>query len=95
MFNAILSRSTVFEFKPVSAEDVKQAVYRAVDIMNARREAPLTLQDGAVERISSACGGDVRKAINSVELLFSAAGGAQRHHRRGRRRDNSAQRHAL
>ena len=47
---------------------------RAVDIMNARREAPLTLQDGAAERISSACGGDVRKAINSVELLFSAAG---------------------
>ena len=74
VFNAILSRSTVFEFKPVSAVDVKQAVYRAVDIMNARREAPLTLQDGAVERISSACGGDVRKAINSVELLFSAAG---------------------
>lgn len=74
VFNAILSRSTVFEFKPVSAEDVKQAVYRAVDIMNARREAPLTLQDGAAERISSACGGDVRKAINSVELLFSAAG---------------------
>lgn len=74
VFNAILSRSTVFEFKPVSAEDVKQAVYRAVDIMNARREAPLTLQDGAAERISSACGEDVRKAINSVELLFSAAG---------------------
>ena len=74
VFNAILSRSTVFEFKPVSAEDVKQAVYRAVDIMNARREAPLTLQDGAAERISSACGGAVRKAINSVELLFSAAG---------------------
>ena len=74
VFNAILSRSTVFEFKPVSAEDVKQAVYRAVDIMNARREAPLTLQDGAAERISSACGGDVRKAIKSVELLFSAAG---------------------
>ena len=48
VFNAILSRSTVFEFKPVSAEDVKQAVYRAVDIMNARREAPLTLQDGVI-----------------------------------------------
>ncbi len=72
VFNAILSRSTVFEFKPVSAEDVKQAVYRAVDIMNARREAPLSLQDGAAERISSACGGDVRKAMNAVEVLFSA-----------------------
>ena len=74
VFNAILSRSTVFEFKPVSSGDVKQAVFRAVDIMNARRDTPLTLQKGATERISSACGGDVRKAINSVELLFSAAG---------------------
>ena len=74
VFNAILSRSTVFEFKPVSAEDVSEAVRRAVDIMNSRREEPLTLEDGVIRRISASCGGDVRKAINSVELLFSAAG---------------------
>ena len=36
VFNAILSRSTVFEFKPVSAADVENAVRRAVDIMNGR-----------------------------------------------------------
>lgn len=74
VFNAILSRSTVFEFKPVSAADVENAVRRAVDIMNGRRERPLLLADGVVKRIASACGGDVRKAINSVELLFSAVG---------------------
>ena len=74
VFNAILSRSTVFEFKPISAADVKQAVLRAVKIMNERRESPLVLESGVAERISSACGGDVRKAINAVELLFSAAG---------------------
>ncbi|MDD6089077.1 MAG: replication-associated recombination protein A [Candidatus Limivicinus sp.] len=74
VFNAILSRSTVFEFKPVSPADVNRAVLRAVDIMNARRETPLELASGVAGRISSACGGDVRKAINSVELLFSAAG---------------------
>lgn len=74
VFNAILSRSTVFEFKPVSAADVENAVRRAVDIMNGRRERPLLLADGVVNRIASACGGDVRKAINSVELLFSAVG---------------------
>ncbi|WP_418482155.1 replication-associated recombination protein A [Dysosmobacter sp.] len=74
VFNAILSRSTVFEFKPVSAADVENAVRRAVDIMNGRRERPLLLAEGAVKRIASACGGDVRKAVNSVELLFSAAG---------------------
>ena len=73
VFNAILSRSTVFEFKPVSAEDAQQAVLRAVEIMNGRRPEPLALEDGVVRRIATACGGDVRKAINAVELLFSAA----------------------
>ena len=74
VFNAILSRSTVFEFKAVSPQDIAKAVQRAVDIMNSRRESPLSLGPGVPERISTACGGDVRKAINSVELLFSAAG---------------------
>ena len=75
VFNAILSRSTVFEFKAITAEDAKRAVQRAVDIMNARRDEPLTPEDGVLDHIASACGGDVRKAINSVELLFSASAG--------------------
>jgi len=74
VFNAILSRSTVFEFKPVTAEEAAKAVDRAVDIMNSRMSASITLEDGVRSRIASSCGGDVRKAINSVELLFSAAG---------------------
>lgn len=75
VFNAILSRSTVFEFKAITAGDAKRAVQRAVDIMNARRDEPLTLEDGVLDHIAAACGGDVRKAINSVELLFSASVG--------------------
>ena len=74
VFNAILSRSTVFEFKHISASEVKPAVLRAVNILNERRQSPLALEPGVAERIASACGGDVRKAINAVELLFSAAG---------------------
>ena len=73
VFNAILSRSTVFEFKAITPEDVKTAVKRAVNIMNARRDEPLTLEEGVLDHIASACGGDVRKAINAVELLFSAS----------------------
>ena len=73
VFNAILSRSTVFEFKPVSADEAESAVLRAVGIENARREKPLTLEEGVTKRIASACGGDVRKALNAVELLFSTA----------------------
>ena len=72
VFGAILSRSTVFEFKPVSAADAEQAVLRAIDLLNARREKPLEIESGVVWRIAASCGGDVRKAINAVELLFSA-----------------------
>ena len=75
VFGAILSRSTVFEFKPVSARDAEAAVRRATEILNGRREKPLTAEDGVVQRIAQACGGDVRKAINAVELLFSASAG--------------------
>ena len=75
VFGAILSRSTVFEFKPVPAGDAEAAVRRAMEILNGRREKPLTAEDGVVQRIAQACGGDVRKAINAVELLFSASAG--------------------
>ena len=73
VFNAILSRSTVFEFKPVTPEDAEKAVQRAVAQLNERRETPLVLEDGVTRRIASACGGDVRKALNAVELLFNTA----------------------
>ena len=73
VFNAILSRSTVFEFKAITPEDAKTAAKRAVDIMNARRGTPLEIESGVLEHIATACGGDVRKAINAVELLFSAS----------------------
>ena len=74
VFNAILSRSTVFEFKQVAPADAEKAVLRAVEILNSRRETPLALEEGVTARIASGCGGDVRKAINAVELLFAAAG---------------------
>ena len=75
VFNAILSRCTVFEFKPVEPADVRLAVLRAEELLNRERETPLSFEPAAITHISAACGGDVRKAINAVELLFSAARG--------------------
>ena len=71
VFNAILSRSTVFEFKPIPPEETEKAVLRAVELENREREAPLSLEPGVAGRIAAACGGDVRKALNAVELLFA------------------------
>ena len=73
VFNAILSRSTVFEFKHVPAAEVEPAVMRAINILAGREGLTPELEDGVLSRVASACGGDVRKAINAVELLFSAS----------------------
>lgn len=72
VFNAILSRSTVFEFKQISAEAALKAVRRAVGFMEQRTALKAIPQDGALEYIAGACGGDLRKALNAVEVLFSA-----------------------
>ena len=71
VFGAILSRSTVFEFKPVPPEEVRKAVLRAAGIANSHRAEPVMLTGEAADRISLSCGGDVRKAMNALELLFS------------------------
>lgn len=68
IYNAILSRSTVFEFKFVSASDVIPAVKRAFDFIGNEQNEKFEIEDGVSEHIANACGGDVRKAINSVEL---------------------------
>lgn len=72
VFNAILSRSTVFEFKQISASAALQAVRRAVSFMEQRTALTAVPEDGALEYIASSCGGDLRKAMNAVEVLFSA-----------------------
>ena len=73
VYNALLSRSTVFEFKSVAPEDIVPAVERAVQRISEREGITACLEEGVAERLAMSCGGDVRKAINGVELLFSAA----------------------
>ena len=72
VFNAILSRSTIFEFKQIDASAALQAVKRAVDFLQQRTGLKALPEEGALEYIAGACGGDLRKAINAVEVLFSA-----------------------
>ena len=72
VFNAILSRSTVFEFKQISSEAALKAVKRAVTYLENRTALKAVPEAGALEHIAGACGGDLRKALNAVEVLFSA-----------------------
>ena len=73
VYSALLSRSTVFEFKAVTAEEAEPAVLRALNMEKERSPLPLDWEEGVPMQIATACGGDVRKAINAVELLCQAA----------------------
>ncbi len=68
VYGAILSRSTVFEFKEVESGEIEKAVWRAFRFLEQERGERFCVEDGVVGHIAKACGGDVRKAINAVEL---------------------------
>lgn len=73
VYNAILSRSTVFEFKAVDKDEIKKAVLRAYRIIGEEMDKEIEVSQEAVEHISYACGGDVRKSLNAVELSVLSA----------------------
>ena len=72
VFNAILSRYTIFEFKQIDASAALKAVRRAVAFMEKRTALTAKPEEGALEYIAGACGGDLRKAMNAIEVMFSA-----------------------
>ena len=72
VFNAILSRSTVFEFKQIDAAAALKAVKRAVAYLEQRTGLRASPEEGALEYIARGCGGDIRKSLNAIEVLFSA-----------------------
>ncbi len=73
IYSAVLSRSTVFEFKTVTPQDVIPAIERAFRLIAEEMKCPVEIEDGVVKHIAYACGGDVRKSINTVELLYLSA----------------------
>lgn len=72
VYNAILSRCTVFEFKTVDSGEVEKAVRRGFELIADDEQIKINADDNAVKYISTACGGDVRKALNAVELCTIA-----------------------
>jgi len=73
VYNAILSRSSVFEFKPLEKEDVEKALRRGVKILEKETANKIKFEKGALDAIAQTCGGDVRKSLNTLELCVNAA----------------------
>ena len=73
VYNAIISRSSLFEFKPVPANECAKMLYRALDYLNEENGVKKTVSEKAVEYIASAARGDVRRSIGLFENAFFAA----------------------
>lgn len=74
VYNAILSRSAIFEFRPLQIEDVLKAVERGVGILEAELGLKITFGEDAFYAIGQTCSGDVRKALNTLEMCVMSAG---------------------
>ncbi len=73
VYSAILSRCTVFEFKSVESHDIETAVRRGFDFLSDENNIKIEYGYDVVKKIAVGCGGDVRKALNSVENCYFAA----------------------
>ena len=72
IYNALLSRCTVFEFKSLTAQDVEQGVRHAVDRLSAEGEQ-VSITPEAAQYLAESAGGDMRKALGSLEFAVAAA----------------------
>lgn len=73
VYNAILSRSTVFEFKTLSKEDIISVLNRAIRIISEQKDKDVTLSVESIAKIATASNGDVRRSLNMLELCIATA----------------------
>ncbi len=75
IYNAILSRCAVFEFKAVNAKDIKKALLRGLCVLNEESEKNIEATDEALDFIAGVAGGDVRASLGVLENVYSVAKG--------------------
>ena len=68
VYNAILSRSTVFEFKPLTPDDISDVLDRAIGILSEEKGKEIKISADDKKKISRAAAGDVRRSLNMLEL---------------------------
>lgn len=70
IYGAILSRCHVFEFKLVEKEEIQKAIKRAIRILEKEDKVKIKIDEKSIEKIANISGGDVRKAVNMLEICY-------------------------
>lgn len=73
IYNALLSRSSVFEFKELGLEDIKKGLLRAKSYLEERDSVKIEFDDDALETLSQSSAGDLRRAITALELIYNSS----------------------
>ncbi|MBQ6381801.1 MAG: replication-associated recombination protein A [Clostridia bacterium] len=73
VYSAILSRATVFEFKPIGAQDIEPIIRRGLEVLEKENGITIRCEDAVVKKLATGCGGDARKALNATENCFLAS----------------------
>jgi putative ATPase len=68
IYNAILSRCTIFEFKPLGTDEIKRALIRGKTILEDKLNKEIIIKTDALEHICNMANGDARRAINALSL---------------------------
>ena len=68
VYPALLSRCTVFEFKALQVDDIKDGLKRAAAHLE------INIKEDALERLALTSNGDMRKALNNLDFLNNSLG---------------------
>ena len=73
VYNALLSRCTVFEFKSLTAKDIEQGVRNAAQRLSEADGIAVSIPPDALSYLAQSAGGDMRKALGNLEFAVTAA----------------------
>lgn len=73
IYNALISRCTVFEFKSLQTQDVVQGLQNAIKKIENEEGQPIQIDQDALEYLAQSAGGDMRKALGGLEFAVTAA----------------------
>ena len=73
IYNALLSRCTVFEFKALAPADIERGLRNAVEKLSEAEGIPVLLESDACACLADSAGGDLRKALGCLDFAVTAA----------------------